>query len=195
MGLASVYDGPTVHACMCPNVSNELRCWVFAYECICVSHVWHTSAGDGMSAGEPGDFLLTPRLQDGPRQLCDSMGFLSSLETARTPTPSCPPAPQLMVRTSSAQTVHVQCVLLPFCGITHSRMLLPDGPLHIGVVHACYAQAYCKLWGCPRSCCFQAGALFQCKMCFCRGALSLHSVLCQHTTWVWRWPPMKGFQH
>ncbi|KAL0023934.1 hypothetical protein WJX77_001603 [Trebouxia sp. C0004] len=44
--------------------------------------------GDCSPAGEPGVFLSTPQLQDGPRQLCDSMGFISSLETARMPTPS-----------------------------------------------------------------------------------------------------------
>ena len=100
--LPSVYDRQTVHVPKCPQ---HIKMLGVCLSCICVSHVWRTTAGVGMPAGEPGDFLLTPRLQDGPRQLCDSMGFISSLETARTPTPSCPPASLHMVCTSNTQTV------------------------------------------------------------------------------------------
>ncbi|KAA6421284.1 MAG: hypothetical protein FRX49_08770 [Trebouxia sp. A1-2] len=69
---------------------------------------------NGSGASLPAGDLLTPQLQDGPRQPCDSMGFISSLDTARTPNPSCPPAllhlghTQLAQRAMSAHDMGVE---------------------------------------------------------------------------------------
>jgi len=113
-----VYDKQTV------LVSSRSRFWAFAWwlkdNPFGVSHVLRTAAGGWLPAGEPGDFLPTPQLQDGPRQLCDSMGFISSLETARTPTPSLPSALLHLVCTSNARTVQLQYVF--YCHLAASHI-------------------------------------------------------------------------